>query len=94
MTCFGHSAIQYLNTADLDNATVLKCLTNLNIFRNAVTGQRIRINYGALNVEEFGSVYEGLLEFDPCITESNGRMVFSFVKGTARSASGTHYTPD
>ena len=25
----------------------------------------IRVNYGALNVEEFGSVYEGLLEYSP-----------------------------
>lgn len=30
------------------------------------------MNYGALNVEEFGSVYEGLLEKDPVTDQLGG----------------------
>ena len=54
----------------------------------------MRVNYAALNVEEFGSVYEGLLEYDPQILDVDGRVEFSFVAGDDRAASGSHYTPD
>ncbi len=53
----------------------------------------VRVNYGDLDVEEFGSVYEGLLEYQPVINHNNGKLVFSFEAGTGRSSSGSHYTP-
>jgi hypothetical protein len=34
-------------------------------FERVLVRDLIRVNYGALNVEEFGSVYEGLLEYKP-----------------------------
>ena len=37
----------------------------LSLYENPDNGQVIRVNYAALNVEEFGSVYEGLLEYEP-----------------------------
>lgn len=91
---FGHDAIGLLNGCRLDNAVLLTCLRNLSLFTNPVTKQLMRVNYAALNVEEFGSVYEGLLEYDPRILDIDGRMEFRFQKGEGRSASGSHYTPD
>ncbi|MBW2663081.1 MAG: N-6 DNA methylase [Deltaproteobacteria bacterium] len=91
---FGYDAIGILNNCNLDNKVLLGCLKNLSVFINKNTGQKMRINYASLNVEEFGSVYEGLLEYDPIFSKENGSYQFGFVKGTGRSASGSHYTPD
>ncbi len=91
---FDTGAIGMLSDCRLDNAVLLTCLRNLSLFHNPVTKQLMRVNYAALNVEEFGSVYEGLLEYDPQILEIDDRFEFRFVKGEGRSTSGSHYTPD
>jgi len=91
---FGYNAIDILNQSNLDNKVLLVCLRNLSVFINKNTGQKMRINYASLNVEEFGSVYEGLLEYAPVITKQNGTFAFDLVKGSERSSSGSHYTPD
>jgi len=91
---FGYNAIGILNKCNLDNKTLLTCLKSLSIFTNKNKGITIRVNYGSLNVEEFGSVYEGLLEYDPIFVENNNSFQFDFVKGSGRSSSGSHYTPD
>jgi len=91
---FGYNAIGILNNCKLDNKILLECLRNLSVFINKKTGQKMRVNYASLNVEEFGSVYEGLLEYDPVITKQAGVYQFDFVKGSGRSSSGSHYTPD
>ncbi|WDN90837.1 hypothetical protein BuS5_03808 [Desulfosarcina sp. BuS5] len=91
---FGYNAIGILNNCNLDNKILLECLRNLSVFINKKTGQKMRVNYASLNVEEFGSVYEGLLEYDPVITKQGGVFQFDFVKGSGRSSSGSHYTPD
>jgi len=52
-----------------------------------------RINYAALDVEELGSVYESLLDFQPTITTSQVTPRFKFVKGTERKSTGSYYTP-
>jgi hypothetical protein len=91
---FGYNAIGILNNCNLDNKILLECLRNLSIFNNKKTGQKMRVNYASLNVEEFGSVYEGMLEYDPIITKQAGVYQFDFVKGSGRSSSGSHYTPD
>jgi hypothetical protein len=49
----------------LGNDVLLGCLRSLGLYQHPDNGQTIRVNYAALNVEEFGSVYEGLLEFQP-----------------------------
>jgi methylase of polypeptide subunit release factors len=54
----------------------------------------IRVNYAALNVEEFGSVYEGLLEYQPVFVPVESRVEFAFARGDQRAATGSHYTPD
>lgn len=83
-----------LGQSSLDNETLLACLRNLSLFRNPDTGQLMRVNYAALNVEEFGSVYQGLLEFEPQVQKNGNRWTFSFAKGDERSRTGSHYTPD
>jgi hypothetical protein len=91
---FGYDAIGILNSCHLDNKTILECLKNLSVFINQDTGQKMRVNYASLNTEEFGSVYEGLLEYAPEIVTEEGSYRFIFMHGTERSSTGTHYTPD
>lgn len=91
---FGYDAIDILFRCSLDNQTLLSCLQNLSVFVHPKTGQKMRVNYAALNTEEFGSVYEGLLEYAPQILPDNNGFKFIFVQGSERSSTGTHYTPD
>ena len=91
---FDYGAIGILNECSLDNQVLLECFRNLSLFINKKTGQKMRVNYASLNVEEFGSVYEGLLEFRPVIKSDNGAYEFMLVRGSERSSSGSHYTPD
>lgn len=91
---FDSGALGTLGQSSLDNETLLACLRNLSLFRNPDTGQLMRVNYAALNVEEFGSVYQGLLEFEPQVQKNGNRWTFSFAKGDERSRTGSHYTPD
>ncbi|NQV50457.1 MAG: N-6 DNA methylase, partial [Candidatus Marinimicrobia bacterium] len=91
---FSSNAVGLLNQCQLNNQVMLECLTNLSVFTNPDTQQKMRVNYASLNVEEFGSVYEGLLEYDPVLDINGDRVDFRLVKGSARSSSGSHYTPD
>jgi hypothetical protein len=90
---FGSNALSWLETSSLDNKTLLNALENLSWF-TATNGSMQPINYKLLNVEEFGSVYEGLLEYDPEISHSGNSYTFNFIAGTGRSSSGSHYTPE
>lgn len=90
---FAPDALGDLKEQRLDNKTLLTVLHKLTYFENSQQ-QQTRVNYGDLDVEEFGSVYEGLLEYDAKINDVNGMPVFAFVKGTGRSSSGSHYTPE
>jgi hypothetical protein len=47
----------------MTNDRLLEAIFHLSYFTDQTSGQLIRVNYGALNVEEFGSVYEGLLDY-------------------------------
>ena len=93
---FSQDALGKLASCNLDNNVLLNCLNSLGVYRNPESGQRIRVNYAALNVEEFGSVYEGLLEFEPVIlsVEDQPFQKFSLNQGKERAATGSHYTPD
>lgn len=91
---FSPEAIKSLATCTLSNDILLKCLRSLGLYQHPETKQMIRVNYAALNVEEFGSVYEGLLEYDPIFTNEGREIGFDFTKGKDRAASGSHYTPE
>ena len=91
---FSADSIGFLSQCQLNNKVLLECLNNLSVFTNPDTHQKMRVNYASLNVEEFGSVYEGLLEYDPVLDVAGETVEFRLVKGSARSSSGSHYTPD
>ncbi len=91
---FGPDAIGVLSRCMLNNDVLLGCLRSLGLYQHPDTGQVIRVNYAALNVEEFGSVYEGLLEYEPVFHSTGNHLEFAFAKGDERGATGSHYTPD
>jgi hypothetical protein len=91
---FRPDAIGSFRDCQLDNAVTFGCLRSLSLYQNPDTGQTIRVNYAALNVEEFGSVYEGLLEFEPIFLRNGSKVEFAFSQGDERAATGSHYTPD
>ncbi|AQT48632.1 Eco57I restriction-modification methylase domain-containing protein [Burkholderia cenocepacia] len=91
---FSPQAIATLAGSTLGNDALLAALRALSLYSHPDTGQLIRANYGALNVEEFGSVYEGLLEYEPVILSDGARTSFAFKHGDERANTGSHYTPD
>jgi type I restriction-modification system DNA methylase subunit len=91
---FSPDAIGLLGRCTLSNDVLLGCIRSLGLYQHPDTGQLIRVNYAALNVEEFGSVYEGLLEYQPQFLSTNNQIEFAFTQGDARAATGSHYTPD
>jgi len=85
-----------LDTAQLSNAALLEAVRAIGWFYDEQSQSRTRINYQALNTEEFGSVYESLLELHPQIRGSGANMRFSLggVAGSERKTSGSYYTPE
>lgn len=91
---FHVSALSILYNSRIANSLLLNIINKLHQFETP-QGQTIAINYKSLDVEEFGSVYEGLLEKDPVVEPFQGSLAtFRFVQGSDRSSSGSHYTPD
>lgn len=90
---FGPNALPLLEGARLNNQVLLQALHPLFWFSNH-KGSLQAINYRLLNVEEFGSVYEGLLEYDPLISQEGALWRFGFKAGEGRATSGSHYTPE
>jgi hypothetical protein len=91
---FGEEATRHLADCTLGNDVLLGCLRALNVYEHPENHQLIRVNYAALNVEEFGSVYEGLLEYEPAFHVHGNDIEFAFEQGDERAATGSHYTPD
>jgi len=92
---FNVNALGPLQNCKLGNDVLLSALRSLGLYQHPATKQVIRVNYAALNVEEFGSVYEGLLEYEPeFIAHSTTHIEFGFKAGDERSNTGSHYTPD
>jgi hypothetical protein len=85
-----------LDTAQISNAALLEAVRAIGWFYDEQSQSRTRINYQALNTEEFGSVYESLLELHPQISGSGANLRFSLggVAGSERKTSGSYYTPE
>jgi uncharacterized protein (DUF433 family) len=96
---FSYTAIsnnQYdLHQCHLSNAVLLNIVKSLGYFENE-NHVMIAVNYGGLDVEEFGSVYEGLLELKLVIKPVEGTENYScsFDSSNERGKSGSHYTPE
>lgn len=91
---FRDEALGPLTGCQLSNDVLLGCLRAMGLYEHPTSRQLIRVNYAALNVEEFGSVYEGLLEYAPEVSIQGTEVAFGFKAGDERSATGSHYTPD
>jgi methylase of polypeptide subunit release factors len=96
---FGYHAISGngydLHQCYLSNAVLLNIIKSLSYFEND-NGVLIAVNYGGLDVEEFGSVYEGLLELKLEVKKFEGSDQYScsFDTSNERGKSGSHYTPE
>lgn len=89
---FAPNAISHLNDTQLTNDVVLKVISEFCFF-NDINGQRVRVNYADLNVEELGSVYEGLLSLNPTFSNADNHLIsFNFTDGTSRKESASYYT--
>jgi len=85
---FSPRAINILGQSSLANDVLLGCLRSLSLYQHPDNGQLLRVNYAALNVEEFGSVYEGLLEYQPVFWASGERQYKRVESGEWRVGSG------
>ncbi len=95
---FNRRAIKNIADCKLSNNILLEAVRKLNEFEDD-DHNLVSVNYGALDVEELGSVYEGLLELHPIVENieaSNPYQIrFLFHKGTDRKTTGSYYTrPD
>lgn len=90
---FDDSHTELLNAVALANRDLLSALWHLSMYQDGQRAPWRRINYGALDVEELGSVYESLLDYQPVIVEEHGSIAFDLVSGTERKTTGSYYTP-
>lgn len=93
---FAPDTLQYLRRCRITNEQLLRAFSFINEFQDE-GGNWVKINYSSLDVEEFGSVYEGILEMRAVVvkgtTASGWR--FTFGAGQDRKSSSSYYTrPD
>ena len=92
---FNGDTLHFLKECQVSNHDLLMAFNFLNEFVDE-RGQRVKINYSSLDVEEFGSVYEGILEMRPCLSSDiNNYYTFDYVGGLDRNSTSSYYTrPD
>lgn len=93
---FGRETLHWLKQCQVSNHDVLTAFSALNEFTDE-RQQRVKINYSSLDVEEFGSVYEGILEMRPFVQPgvAASDWQFGFVGGLDRQSTSSYYTrPD
>jgi len=93
---FAPQTLKYLRQCRITNNQLLTAFSCLNEFKDEKQN-RVKINYSSLDVEEFGSVYEGILEMRAVITQgtSTSGWNFTFGAGLDRKSSSSYYTrPD
>ncbi len=92
---FGEPACRHLESARISNNDLLCAIDSLGRFDDE--NVRRRVNYAALDVEELGSVYESLLDFEPNVVEADPERPelwdFQLGAGGGRKSSGSYYTP-
>jgi hypothetical protein len=89
---FGQGAcVDLTEGTQLGNADLLRAIRALSLYREKESKALRRVNYGALDVEELGSVYESLLDFRPFI-QLDANEPFALVTGTERKTTGSYYT--
>ena len=89
---FSAKAVGSLTDYTLGNDVLLGCLRSLSLYQHPDSNQLTRVNYAALNVEEFGSIYEGLLKYHATFFEDRSTWAFDLRLGDDNTQS--HYTED
>jgi hypothetical protein len=74
---------------DVDFAPLLDRLA-----RTEKDGRRVRINFRGLSVQQLGSIYERLLEYEPIADPAADDGIDIRLNSFARKGSGSYYTPD
>lgn len=82
-----------LDSCSLSNRDLLQAFSHLAYYRENPTSPLRRVNYAALDVEELGSVYESLLDYQPQIVTGQGAPRFELSYGSERKSTGSYYTP-
>ncbi len=94
---FGITALPDLEDREtrLSNKDLLDAIRQLSTFEEQAqrrkAGIRRRVNYGGLDVEELGSIYESLLDYHPQILRDPPG--FALTAGSQRRETGSYYTP-
>ena len=82
-------------STSLRNSDLLDAIRRLSTFEERTgrkkTGVQRRVNYAGLDVEELGSIYESLLDYDPQVLRDRWR--FALAAGSQRKETGSYYTP-
>jgi hypothetical protein len=92
---FASDQCPHLDGATLENRALMTAVFRLAWLREG--GALARVNWKDMGAEEFGSVYESLLELVPMVTEAGHRFGFAGggeAAGNARKLTGSYYTPD
>ncbi|WP_434480824.1 Eco57I restriction-modification methylase domain-containing protein [Gemmatimonas sp.] len=92
---FGPDQCPHLDASSLENRALLTAVFRLAWLREG--DALARVNWKDMGVEEFGSVYESLLELVPVVSEAGRRFGFAGEgesAGNARKLTGSYYTPD
>ena len=93
---FDCETLHWLKRCEISNEAMFDAFRALNVFVDE-KGQIVKINYSSLDVEEFGSVYEGILEKHPVITPGTNDIpwTFDYIGGLDRQSTSSYYTrPD
>lgn len=94
---FGENTLSHLKECTVSNEAMLRAFDALNVFTDE-RGNLVKINYSSLDVEEFGSVYEGILEMRSYVKQPSGgtgQWEFGYVGGLDRKSTSSYYTrPD
>ena len=89
---FAKDSLPWLRQCRIDNQSLLTAFGFLDQFQGE-QGNMVKINYTALDVEEFGSVYEGILELRPIVSMADRK--FYYAQGLDRQSTSSYYTrPD
>lgn len=83
-------AIPDLAGTELYNHDLLRAIRHLSLFKDGNLQQRV--NYSALDVEELGSVYESLLDYQPVLEPTGEGLEFQLRTGMERKSTGSYYT--
>ena len=89
---FAKDSLPWLRQCRIVNRSLLIAFGFLDQFQGE-QGNMVKINYTALDVEEFGSVYEGILELRPIVSMEDKK--FYYAQGLDRQSTSSYYTrPD